>query len=162
MKPQSSLCSSKAVHILVVVGNRRVENLSTSTELQGFHYFQEKYNSAQEYSQETQIPIHPNSPSPTRQENTILSSYAVARLLGIISITNSLLLATYHKAHIYTCYFIKSALGIPNTTCIRAISMTRLAWLGLMGLWQNSSHTSRHINTLFIGTKRLQKSYVSS
>ena len=133
-------------------------------ELQGFHYKIRRYNNALEHSQETQIPIHPNSLSPIRQENTILSSYAAARLLGIISIINSLLLTTYHKAHIYiyTCYFIKSALGIPNTTCIRAISMTRLAWLGLMGLWQNSSHTSRHINTLFIGTKRLQKSYVSS
>ena len=101
MKPQSSLCSSKAVHILVVVGNRRVENLPTSTELQGFHYYQGKYNSAQEHSQETQIPIHPNSLSPIRQENTILSSYVAARLLGIISIINSLLLTTYHKAHIY-------------------------------------------------------------
>ena len=29
--------------------------------------------------------LHPNSLSPTRQENTILSSYAAARLLGIIS-----------------------------------------------------------------------------
>ena len=34
-------------------------NLPTSTELQGFHYYQEKYNSAQEHSQETQIPITP-------------------------------------------------------------------------------------------------------
>ena len=58
-----------------------------STELQGFHYYQGKYNSTQEHSQETQIPIHPNSLSPTRQENTILSSYAAAKLLGIISIT---------------------------------------------------------------------------
>ena len=58
-----------------------------STELQGFHYYQGKYNSAQEHSQETQIPIHPNSLSPIRQENTILSSYAAAKLLGIISIT---------------------------------------------------------------------------
>ena len=28
-------------------------------ELQGFHYYQGKYNSAQEHSQETQIPITP-------------------------------------------------------------------------------------------------------
>ena len=62
-------------------------NLPMSTELQGFHYYQGKYNSAQEHSQETQIPIHPNSLSPTRQENTILSSYVAAKLLGIISIT---------------------------------------------------------------------------
>ena len=59
-------------------------NLPTSTELQGFHYKIRRYNSAQEHSQETQFPIHPNSLSPTRQENTILSSYAAARLLGII------------------------------------------------------------------------------
>ena len=31
-----------------------------------------RYNNAQEYYQETQIPIHHNSLSPTRQENTIL------------------------------------------------------------------------------------------
>ena len=54
-------------------------------ELQGFHYKIRRYNSAQEHSQETQFPIHPNSLSPTRQENTIISSYADARLLGIIS-----------------------------------------------------------------------------
>ena len=34
-------------------------NLPTSTELQGFHYYQGKYNSAQEHFQETQIPITP-------------------------------------------------------------------------------------------------------
>ena len=99
-------------------------------ELQGFHYKIWRYNSALEHSQETQIPIHLNSLSPTRQENTILSSYAAARLLGIISIINSLLLAAYHKAHIYTCYFIKLAPGIPNTTCIRSISMTGLGLVG--------------------------------
>ena len=37
--------------------------------------------------------------------------------------------------HIYICYFIKSAVGIPNTTCIRSISMTGLGLVGLMGLW---------------------------
>ena len=58
-------------------------NLPTFTELQGFHYKIRRYNSAQEHSQETQFPIHLNSLSPTRQENTILSSYAAARLLGI-------------------------------------------------------------------------------
>ena len=98
--------------------------MPTSTELQEFHYYQGKYNSAQEHFQETQIPIHPNSLSPTRQKNTILSSYAAARLLGIISIINSLLLAAYHKAH------IKLAPGIPNTTCIRSISMTGLGLVG--------------------------------
>ena len=57
-------------------------NLTTSTELQRFHYKIRRYNSAQEHSQEIQFPIHPNSFSPTRQENTILSSFAAARLLG--------------------------------------------------------------------------------
>ena len=121
-------------------------NLPTFTELQGFHYYQGKYNSVQEHSQETQFPIHPNSLSPTRQENTILSSYATARLLGIISIINSLFLAAYHKArarththththtHIFICNFIKSAPGIPNTTCIRSISMTGLGLVGPYGL----------------------------
>ena len=65
-------------------------NLPTSTELHGFHYKIRRYNSAQEHSQETQFPIHPNSLSPTRQENTILSSYAAARLLGIISNSHGL------------------------------------------------------------------------
>ena len=77
-------------------------NLPTFTELQRFHYYQGKYNSAQKHSQETQITIHLNSLSPTRQENTILSSYAAARLLGIISIINSLLLVAYH-IYIYVC-----------------------------------------------------------
>ena len=50
------------------------------------------------------------------------------------SLINSLLLATYHKAHIYTCYFIKSAPGIPNTTCIRSISITGLGLVVPYGL----------------------------
>ena len=69
-------------------------------ELQGFHYKIRRYNSAQEHSQETQFPIHPNSLSPTRKENTILSSYAAARLLGIISNYLSQLFL-YHKPNIY-------------------------------------------------------------
>ena len=60
-------------------------NLPTSTELQGFHYKIRRYNSTQEHSQETQFLIHPNFLSPTRQENTIFSSYVATRLLGIIS-----------------------------------------------------------------------------
>ena len=47
--------------------------LPTSTATtEKFHYKIGRYNSAQEYSQETQIPIHPNSLSPIKQENTIL------------------------------------------------------------------------------------------
>ena len=81
------------------------DNLPTSKELQGFHYKIRRYNSAQEHSQETQFPIHPNSLSPTRQENTILSSYATVRLLGIISnshclpsITNLIYIYIYRSA----------------------------------------------------------------
>ena len=80
-------------------------NLPMSTELQGFHYKIRRYNSAQEHSQETQLPIHPNSLSPTRQENTILSSYAAVRLLGIVSnshglpsITNLIYIYIYRSA----------------------------------------------------------------
>ena len=78
------------------------DNLPTFTELQGFHYKIRRYNSAQEHSQKTQFPIHPNSFSSTRQENTIISSYAAARLLGIIfnshylpSITNLIYIYIY-------------------------------------------------------------------
>ena len=49
-----------------------------------------RYNSAQEHSQETQFPIHLNSFSPTRQENTIFSSYTTARLLGIFFYSHGL------------------------------------------------------------------------
>ena len=83
-------------------------NLPTSTELQGFHYKIRRYNSAQEHSQETQFRIHPNSLSPIRQEKTILSSYAAARLLGIISNSHSLpsitnLIYIYIYIYIYVC-----------------------------------------------------------
>ena len=54
-------------------------NLPTSTKLQGFYYKIRRYNSAQEHSQETQFPIHHNSLSPTKQENTI---FLLMRLLG--------------------------------------------------------------------------------
>ena len=67
-------------------------NLPMSTELQGFHYYQEKIkNTTCGYN---------ISLSPTRQENTILSSYMAARLLGIISNYFSQL-ALYHKPNIY-------------------------------------------------------------
>ena len=86
-------------------------NLPTSTELQGFHYKIRRYNSAQEHSQETQFPIHPNSLSPTIQENTILSSYAAARLLGIISNYLSQF-AKYHNIYIYIYIYRSALLGI--------------------------------------------------
>ena len=90
--------------------------------------------------------LHPNSLSPTRQEKkTILSFYAAARLLGIISNNNFLHIIKH--IYIYIYYFIQLTVGIPNTTCIRSISITGLGLVGLMGLWQNSSHTSRHTST---------------
>ena len=78
-------------------------NLPTSTELQGFHYYQGKIQS---------ITCSYNiSLSPTRQENTILSSYAAARLLGIIS--NSHCLPKYHKPNIYIYIYVgRLVLGI--------------------------------------------------
>ena len=83
-------------------------------ELQGFHYKIRRYNSAQEHSQETQFPIHPNSLSPTRQENTILSSYATARLLGIISnYLSQLFFYTTNLIYIYIYIYIgRLVLGI--------------------------------------------------
>ena len=39
--------------------NIYVVQMPTFMELQGFYYYQEKYNSAQEHSQETQFPITP-------------------------------------------------------------------------------------------------------
>ena len=90
--------------------------------------------------------LHPNSLSPTRQEKkTILSFYAAARLLGIISNNNFLHIIKH--IYIYIYYFIQLTVGIPNTTCIRSISMTGLGLVCLMGLWQNSSHASRHTST---------------
>ena len=63
--------------------------LPTSTETtKKFHYKKiGRYNSAQEHSQETQIPIHPNSLSPTRQENTIL--LLMRLLLGFLELLSS-------------------------------------------------------------------------
>ena len=75
-------------------------------ELQGFHYYKGKYNSAQEHSQETQISIHPNFLSPTRQENTILFFYAAARFLGITLIHTRLPFISnliYIYIYIYVC-----------------------------------------------------------
>ena len=46
--------------------------LPTSTKTTEKFYYKKvgRYNSVQEHSQETQIPIHPNSLSLTRQENS--------------------------------------------------------------------------------------------
>ena len=114
-------------------------NLPTSTELQGFYYYQGKYNSAQKHSQETQISIHPNSLSPTIQENTILSSYAAARLLGIISNSHSLPCIT-NLIYIYIyIYMGRLVLGI--------IILVEFGLLvTYMGLWQFKPHGPTSIN----------------
>ena len=115
-------------------------NLSTSTELQGFHYKIRRYNSAQEHSQETQFPIHPNTLSPTRQENTILSSYAATRLLGIISnshsffyITNLIYIYIYRSActRNYNPSWIRFTCDLHGLVAIQA---TR-AHFNMINLW---------------------------
>ena len=112
-------------------------NLPTSMELQGFHYKIMRYNSAQEHSQETQFLIHPNSLSPTRQENTILSSYAGARLLGIFILLSSL--ALYHKPNIYIYIYRSAVLGI--------IILVEFGLLvTYMGLWQFKPHRPTSTN----------------
>ena len=112
-------------------------NLPTSTELQRFHYKTRRYNSAQEHSQETQFPIHPNSLSPTRQENTILSSYATARLLGIFFFFLLSRLALYHKPNIYI--YRLAVLGI-----IILVEFSLL--VTYMGLWQFKPHRPTSTN----------------
>ena len=68
--------------------------------------------------------LHPNSLSLTRQENTILSSYAAARLLGIISNSHSLHYIT-NLIYIYICHrlaitrsYNPAYTRFPNTACI--------------------------------------------
>ena len=87
-------------------------NLLTSTELQGFHYKIRRYNSAQEHSQETQFSIHPNSLSPTRQENTIL--LLMWLLLGFRNYSTHTRLQLNLKPNIYIYIYISksAALGI--------------------------------------------------
>ena len=114
-------------------------NLPTSTELQRFHYKIRRYNSAQEHSQETQFPIHPNSLSSTKQENTILSSYATVRLLGLISNSYSLPYIT-NLIYIYIyIYMGRLVLGI-----ILLVEFGLL--VTYMGLWQFKPHRPTSTN----------------
>ena len=100
-------------------------NLPTSTELQGFHYKIRRYNSAQEHSQETQFPIHLNSLSPTRQENTI---FLLMRLL--LGFRNSLHTHGYNIiSNLIYIYMSKSA----------ALGIIFLVEFGL-GFWQFKPH----------------------
>ena len=105
-----------------------------------------RYNSAQEYSQETQIPIHPNSLSPIRQENSILllMRLLLTRLIGIISILFLLCIAIQHKPNIYIyIYYRLAILGI--------IFLVEFGFLILLdlGLWQFKPHT-RPTSTIII------------
>ena len=98
-----------------------------------------RYNSAQEHSQKTQIPIHPNSLSPTRQENSILLliRLLLTRLIGITLIF-SLVYSIQHKRNIYIyiyIYYRSAILGI--------IFLGEFGFLILLdlGLWQFKPHT---------------------
>ena len=105
-------------------------NLPTSMELQGFYYYQGKYNSAQEHSQETQFPIHPNSFSPTRQENTI---FLLMRLL--LGFRNSLIT--------HGCLLISNLIYIFIYIYVK-VSRTRNyipSWIRSTWACGNSSHT---------------------
>ena len=50
--------------------------------------------------------LHPNYLSPTRQENTILSSYVAARLLGIISNSHSACPISQNLIYIYIYIYV--------------------------------------------------------
>ena len=96
--------------------------------------------------------LHPNSLSPTRQEkNTILSFYAAARLLGIIS--NYLLhLFLYITNLIYIYICVSACTRNHNPSWIRFPNIACIWFRRIIGLG-NSSHT-RPTSTwgLFIGT----------
>ena len=71
--------------------------------------------------------LHPNSLSPTRQENTILSSYAAARLLGIILLSR---LALYHKPNIYIYIYVIGRL-LQGVTILLVLGFLILLEFGL-------------------------------
>ena len=71
--------------------------------------------------------LHPNSLSPTRQENTILSSYAAARLLGIFLLSR---LALYHKPNIYIYIYVIGRL-LQGVTILLVLGFLILLELGL-------------------------------
>ena len=95
-------------------------NLPTSTELQGFHYYQGKIQSI--------TCIYNISLSPTRQENTILSSYAAARLLEIISHNYTYTIYIYIKVGRKKDFLLQIGFGQQSWVC------------------GNSSHTRAQLN----------------
>ena len=109
------------------------DNLPTSTELQEFHYKIRRYNSAQKHSQETQFPIHPNSLSPTRQENTIL--LLMRLLLGFM---NSLHTHGYNLISnlIYIFIYIYIYIYMSKSAALGIIFLVEFG----LGLWQFKPH----------------------
>ena len=71
--------------------------------------------------------LHPNPLSPTRQENTILSSYAATRLLGIFLLSR---LALYHKPNIYIYIYVIGRL-LQGVTILLVLGFLILLELGL-------------------------------
>ena len=83
--------------------------------------------------------LHPNSLSPTRQENTILSFYAAARLLGIISNSHSL----HYITNLIYIYIYVIGWLLKGVTILLILGFLILLVFGLeewIGLG-NSSHT---------------------
>ena len=74
--------------------------------------------------------LHPNSLSPTRQENTILSSYAVARLLGIISNSHGLPYITKPNIYIYIYIYVIGRL-LQGVTILLVLGFLILLVFGL-------------------------------
>ena len=71
--------------------------------------------------------LYPNSLSPTRQENTILSSYAAARLLGTFLLSR---LALYHKPNIYIYIYVIGQL-LQGVTILLVLGFLILLEFGL-------------------------------
>ena len=80
--------------------------------------------------------LHPNLLSPTRQENTILSSYAATRLLGIFLLS---WLALNLKPNIYIyIYICQSQLGLVAIQATRAHFNKSPPWLELIKLHEQT------------------------
>ena len=73
--------------------------------------------------------LYPNSLSPTRQENIILSYYAAARLLGIISNSHSLPCIT-NLIYIYIYIYVIGRL-LQGVTTLLVLGFLKLLVFGL-------------------------------